>query len=169
MRWLLIDEFETIRKGEWAKGRRYVTRSEDAVAGVYPAVPLMPSSFLIEMMAQVAGVLVGATVDFKKEVVLAKVTDATFFRPVFAPAALEIEGRLLNLNDSAACCEGRVCDATGPLAKGVVFFGLFERLDPSLERSGVFSEDFMESYGIERAIESAESRSRDPETQETQV
>jgi len=129
----------------------------------------MPSSFLIEMMAQVAGVLVGATIDFKKEVVLAKVTDAAFFRPVFAPAALEIEGHLLNLNDSAACCEARVSDATGPVAKGVVFFGLFDRLDPSLERSGVFSEDFMESYGIVRAIENEESCSRHSEIQETQV
>jgi len=108
MRWLLIDEFKEIHKGKSAKAIRNVNRSEDIVEDTYPSVPEMPTSYLIEMMAQVTGVLVGATIDFKKEVVLAKVTDATFARPVFAPSMLEIEGDLVNLTDTAACCEAKV-------------------------------------------------------------
>jgi len=163
MRWLLIDEFKTIQKGSYAKGIRSVTRSEDALAGHYPCVPVMPASLLIEMMAQVTGVLVGATIDFKKEVVLAKVTDARFLETVLAPATLEIEGRLLSLGEDGACCEGKVSQSGRLVAQSVIFFGLFPNLKPGTTGPVVFSKNFMESYAIRKVIESAVALPQDHE------
>ena len=152
MRWLLIDEFTEIRKGSLAKGRKCVTRSDEALTDEFPVFPMVPHPLMCEMMAQVGGVLVGATIDFKKEVVLAKITDARFLRPVVPPASLEIEGALTDLGDTAARTSCLIRSAGEIVAKGDVFFGLFDFLGGSEGRSIVFSENFMESFAIREIL-----------------
>jgi 3-hydroxyacyl-[acyl-carrier-protein] dehydratase len=55
-----------------------------AADGVHAAHPVMPSSLILEGMAQTAGILVGSVHDFREKVVLAKVAsiryDATIER-----------------------------------------------------------------------------------------
>lgn len=165
MRWILIDEFKYIYKGSHAKGVRNVTRCEPALTDRHPSVPVMPSSLLIEMMAQVTGVLVGATIDFKKEVVLAKVSDAAFYDRVWAPAQLEIEGKLISLNDSAACCEASVTLRNKPVVRAVIFFGLFDFLMPGAQHSAVFSKDFMESFAIQKIADRTDVAAGRPQVQ----
>jgi 3-hydroxyacyl-[acyl-carrier-protein] dehydratase len=91
MRWILVDQFTHIEKGQSARGVRAFTRSEAAVSDLYPCYPVMPPTLILEMMAQVGGILVGSTIDFGKEVVLAKITDAEFSAAVTPPALFEIE------------------------------------------------------------------------------
>ncbi len=151
MRWLLIDQFSEIRKGESAKGYRCITRSEGALTDDFPAFPVMPQSLLCEMMAQVGGVLAGATIDFSKEVVLAKISEAVFYKDVTPPAFLEIRARLADLGEDAAVTECEISDRGEPVAKGNVFFGLFTQLDGDGKGSIVFSKGFMESFAIRQS------------------
>lgn len=156
MRWLLIDRFTEIRKGESARALRSVTRSEGALTDDYPAYPVMPAALLLEMMAQTGGVLAGTAVDFAKEVVLAKITDAEFHRSVTPPATLEIEATLSELGESAAVTRCRITRDSEPVADAVIFFGLFEGIEGG--RQVVFSRDFMESFAIRQTMGAAGPR-----------
>ena len=152
MRWLLIDKFTAIRKGEYASAVRGVTRSEGALVDDFPAFPVMPPTLLMEMMAQVGGVLTGATIGFSKEVVLAKISQARFFSRVTPPALLTIEARLAEAGDDLAVTECRVLQSEAAVAEAVIFFGLFSQLDGRQGRSVVFSTDFMESFAIPEVL-----------------
>ncbi len=153
MRWLLVDQFCDIKKGESARGYRCVTRSEGALTDDFPAFPVMPASLLLEMMAQVGGVLAGATIDFSKEVVLAKISDAVFYKDVTPPASLEIRARLGDLGEEAAVTECEIWDRDTLVAKGNVFFGLFDQLNGDGKGPIVFSRDFMDSFAIRQATQ----------------
>lgn len=152
MRWILVDQFTHIERGRYARGLRAFTRSEGAVSDLYPCYPVMPPTLLLEMMAQVGGVLVGATIDFKKEVVLAKITDAEFTAPAVPPALFEIEARMGDLGDDAGMTECEVRSAGASIAKATIFFGLFAHLGEEGKKSIVFSKDFMDSFAIRQTI-----------------
>lgn len=156
MRWLLVDQFSVIQKGKYAKGIRSVTRSEDALAGDYPSFPIMPPTLLLEMMAQVGGVLVGATIGFSKEVVLAKISQAAFLKRIEPPSILEIEACLSELGDDAAETKCRISRSGELVAEGVIFFGLFTSLDGHPGKSIVFSKSFMESFAIRELMAKSE-------------
>ena len=158
MRWLLIDQFTEIRKSEFAKGVKAVTRAEGAIEDSFPAYPVMPPSLMLEMMAQVGGVLVGATVDFAKEVVLAKISDAEFAQRVVPPAMLEIEGRLTDIGDDAARTECRILQNGEVAATANIFFGLFGELDGERKGKIVFSDDFMKTYVIREIMRESSSQ-----------
>ncbi len=151
MRWILVDEFTHIEKGQYARGVRAFTRSEGAVTDLYPCYPVMPPTLMLEMMAQVGGVLVGATIDFNKEVVLAKFTDAEFAVPVAPPALFEIEARMGDLGDDAGMTECHITANGARVAEANIFFGLFAHLGEG-KKSMVFSKDFMDSFAIRQTI-----------------
>lgn len=162
MRWILVDQFSHIEKGRYARGVRAFTRSEGAVSDLYPCYPVMQPPLLLEMMAQVGGILVGATIDFGKEVVLAKITDAEFAVPVAPPALFVIEAKMGDLGDDAGMTECQVSVAGSGAAAGsaagtvvaraTIFFGLFTHLAEEGKKSIVFSKDFMESFAIRETI-----------------
>lgn len=152
MRWLLIDEFIEIRKGSYAQAVKNVTRSDDALTDSFPAFPMMFPSLMLEMMAQVGGVLAGVTMNFAKEVVLAKISDAEFLKRILPPSTLEITGHLLDLGDDAARTSCEISCRGERIAKADIFFGLFESLDIKRGSSVVFSPNFMETYAIKELI-----------------
>lgn len=158
MRWILVDRFEVLEKGKYAKGIRAVTRAEESILDRYPCFPVMPGALLIEMMAQVGGVLVGASIDFQKEVVLAKVSEAIFDKPVCPPNLLTIEADLLDVGEDAASTKCRVSSGGSEVASCEIFFGLFAGLGDEGKRSLVFSKDFMESFALNELINKAGSR-----------
>jgi 3-hydroxyacyl-[acyl-carrier-protein] dehydratase len=158
MRWLLIDRFISIERGRTARAVRGVTRSEGALTDDFPAYPVMPPSLLLEMMAQVGGVLVGATIDFSREVVLAKISQAAFRRRVLPSALLEIGAELEDRGEEAAVTACRITENGAPVAEARIFFGLFAQLDGRRDGSVVFSRDFMESFAIREVIAAGEAR-----------
>ena len=76
MRWDLIEKFEILKKGSYARAFKNFSGKEDFFAEHYPGAPIVPESLFIEMVAQTGGVLFGFGLDFKKEVILAKILDA---------------------------------------------------------------------------------------------
>ncbi|MBF0253969.1 MAG: hypothetical protein HQL11_02440 [Candidatus Omnitrophica bacterium] len=148
-----MDSFQLIQKNKVAIGLKNVTRAEEALIDEYPCFPVLQSSLMLEMMAQVGGVLVGASIDFRREVVLAKIANAEFEAAVGTPSALKIEARLVELGEDAAMTSCEITREGKRVARSEIFFGLFERLGDDGKRSMVFSEDFMESYNIRRLIQ----------------
>lgn len=57
MRYLLIDRIDSMKLGEWARGSKCVTRTEDCFEHHFPGQPIYPGALLTESMAQLGGAL----------------------------------------------------------------------------------------------------------------
>jgi 3-hydroxyacyl-[acyl-carrier-protein] dehydratase len=78
MRWFWIDRFTEFVRGRQAKAVKSVTLAEEHLHDHFPGAAMMPNTLAIEGMAQTAGLLVADSLDFKMQVVLAKVSKADF-------------------------------------------------------------------------------------------
>lgn len=78
MRWFWIDQFKEFVRGRRARAVKAVTLAEEHLHDHFPGAAMMPTTLVIEGMAQTAGLLVADALDFKKQVVLAKVARADF-------------------------------------------------------------------------------------------
>ena len=106
MRWFWIDRFLEFETGSRAAAVKTVTLSEDHLHDHFPGTAVMPNSLILEGMAQTGGLLVAAGHDFQHDVVLAKISRATFHalaRPgdtLLYRATIELardDGALVNL------------------------------------------------------------------------
>ena len=78
MRWYWIDRFLEFESGRYAKAIKNISLAEDHLHDHFPAYPVMPTSLIIEGMAQTGGLLVSEVNDFAEKVVLAKVAIVKF-------------------------------------------------------------------------------------------
>ena len=78
MRWFWIDRFTEFVRGQKATAVKSVTLAEEHLHDHFPGVAIMPTSLIIEGMAQTGGILAADAINFKKQVVLAKVSAADF-------------------------------------------------------------------------------------------
>jgi 3-hydroxyacyl-[acyl-carrier-protein] dehydratase len=72
MRWFWFDRYTEFISGSRATAVKNVSLAEDHLHDHFPGVPLMPSSLVIEGLAQTAGLLVCEHYDFEERVILAK-------------------------------------------------------------------------------------------------
>lgn len=79
MRWYWIDRFLEFESGRYAKAVKNISLAEDHLHDHFANYPLMPSSLVIEGLAQTGGLLVCEYNQFAEKVVLAKVPTATFY------------------------------------------------------------------------------------------
>jgi len=101
MRWLWIDRVIELVPGQRMRAVKHVSLAEEhlhdhfAAGPAGPARPVMPTSLVIEGMAQTAGILVGHSESFRHKVILAKITraelteDATPGCSLFYTASIE--------------------------------------------------------------------------------
>lgn len=80
MRWFWIDRFTKFVVGQEAVAVKAVNLSEEPVDEYAPGRTFLPSSLIIEGMAQTGGLLLGQLSDFRDRIVLAKVAIAEFSR-----------------------------------------------------------------------------------------
>ena len=85
MRWNWIDRILRHDPGERLDAIKVVSLSEDHLHEHFVEAPCMPSSLMIEGMAQTAGILVGAISNFERRVILAKIARAEFHADAFLP------------------------------------------------------------------------------------
>jgi len=78
MRWYWIDRFIEFESGRRARAVKNVSLAEDHLHDHFPGYPIMPSSLVIEGLAQTGGLLVCEHGQFREKVVLAKVPMARF-------------------------------------------------------------------------------------------
>ena len=78
MRWFWIDQFTEFVSGQSAIAVKNVSLAEEHLLDHFDGYPVMPTSLVIEGMAQTAGLLASQIHDFEELVVLAKVGKARF-------------------------------------------------------------------------------------------
>ena len=80
MRWFWIDRITHMEKGKTARAVKNVSLAEEHVHDHFPHYPIMPQTLMIEGMAQTGGILAGSVDDFRQDIILAKISRATFHR-----------------------------------------------------------------------------------------
>ena len=78
MRWIWVDRFTAFEPLRYAEAVKNVSMSEPHLHDVAPWYPSLPRVLIIEGLAQTGGVLVGHAGGYKENVILAKITRATF-------------------------------------------------------------------------------------------
>ena len=73
MRYVLIDRITSLERGRTITALKNVTASDGLVSQYAPDLWALPSSMVLESMAQAAGLLVASTIQFRAQPVLAKV------------------------------------------------------------------------------------------------
>lgn len=123
MRFFMIDRITAWEVGRAAEALKNVALSEDFFDDHFPRRPIMPGVLMIEGMAQLAGLLVEATLQEKHgqdAKALLTVLERTKFRePVRPGDTLTYRAEIVSVNPSGgkataqASCNGRLVATTG--------------------------------------------------------
>ena len=106
---LLVDRITELEEGKCAKGFKNVTINEEFFQGHFPGYPVMPGVLIIEAMAQVGGVALLSSEDFKGRIVfLTGIDNARFKRQVIPGDVLTMEVEFLKLRGSMGKGHGKV-------------------------------------------------------------
>lgn len=115
MRWMWIDQIVLFEPSQRMVAVKNVTLAEEhlhdhfAPTERHPeAQAVMPACFMIEGMAQTAGILVGSVNRFQEKVILAKVVKATFDRDVQPGHTLRYDATLERIDSAGASTTGVV-------------------------------------------------------------
>ena len=97
MRYVLLDRITLLQPPELARGVKCVSLSDDIFADHFPGYPVMPGALILEGLAQLAGVLLEASMRLRERHDLHAIltmADRAKFRHVVRPGdRLELEAR----------------------------------------------------------------------------
>ena len=157
MKWDLLERFDVIKKGAYAKAQKSYSGSEDFFREHYPAKPVVPEPLFIEMIAQTGGVLFGLDIDFKKEVVLAKVSRAIFQSVVTLPCTFEIEAKIDEQREEGAWISGTVKKDGETVAVAQILLVAMDSLGEENKKNIVFSPSFLKHFDIYNVAKRSEA------------
>jgi 3-hydroxyacyl-[acyl-carrier-protein] dehydratase len=117
---LWIDEILELEPGVRCVARKIVDPGEPFFKGHFPGRAIVPGVFLIEAVAQTAGVMMASAVALPSDTtpLLAAVNRFKFLKPVTAGAVLRVETRKLTEIGPMALIEGSVSVLDEIVAKG---------------------------------------------------
>jgi 3-hydroxyacyl-[acyl-carrier-protein] dehydratase len=153
VRWIWIDRFEQFESGVRAVAVKNVTLAEDHLHDHFPGYPIMPTSLMIEGMAQTAGILVGEARNFSEKVILAKVKRAVFHSLVRPGETIRHEARIEQLTDQAATTSGRITVGDTVVAEVDIVFSHIDQNVSGLEfpeENFVFTESILSLLNTHR-------------------
>jgi 3-hydroxyacyl-[acyl-carrier-protein] dehydratase len=114
MRYILVDRIVDLIPGKSARGTKSVSQAEEIFEHHFPGRPVMPGCLMLEALAQLSGLLLAATLEFRVLPMLLMV-DKTKFRRVVQPGdLLALESEMLSLTDDAARFRASAWIAPGP-------------------------------------------------------
>ena len=174
MRWMWIDQIVDFEPESRMVAIKNVSLAEEhlhdhfAADARHPeALPIMPACFIIEGMAQTAGILVGSVHRFREKVILAKVQKAVLDRDIGPGQTLRYTATLDRIDAAGAATTGIVeCCGHGPNDDSWQQIGrielMFSHIDQNMaglqfpEENFVFSENFrtiLRAAGLEELAE----------------
>ena len=159
MRWNLIEKFEVLKKGEFSRAVKRFSGREDFFPEHFPGKPLVPEPLFVEMIAQAGGVLLGLGIDFKKEVVLAKISKAKFYQEVAPPCEFEIEARIDEEREEGAWISGVVRSTGKTVAEASILLVTMDSLVDGQNGKIVFNETFLKHYDVYQVAKMSQSAS----------
>jgi len=121
---LWIDRVEELEPGVRCVAVKFVDPANPVFAGHFPGKPILPGVFLIEAMAQTAGVMLGAAMPQAKHsggtgvALLAAVNRFKFLKPVTPGQELRVETKKLTEVGQLAYIGGTVRVGAGMVANG---------------------------------------------------
>jgi len=107
MRWYWIDRFREFHSGRSCQAVKNLTLAEEHLHDHFPGYPVMPAALIIEGFAQAGGILVGEKMRFSANMILAKVPQATFYRPARPGDTLVYHSTLEYLTGDGALVTGK--------------------------------------------------------------
>ena len=135
MRWFWIDRFIEFESGHRAVAIKNISLNDEQILGYVPGFPAMPSSLIIEGLAQTGGLLVCEHSQFQERVVLAKVTKAEFPQPALAGDTLKYTVLIQDIREGGAICQG-TCHVEDQLVAKVEL--VFAHLDDRFQGGDLF-------------------------------
>lgn len=137
MRFFLIDRITEWEIGVSARGVKNISLSEDFFNDHFPRRPIMPGVLILEGMAQLAGLLVEASLKEKfgknaKAVV--SIIERTKFRDLVKPGdCLTYCAQLVSLNETAGKARVEASREGRPITASEMVFSFKEIDDPRLD------------------------------------
>ncbi len=141
MRWLLLEKVLSIHKGKKAVASSKV-----------PRAPYSSEVLFIEMMAQTGGLLVGAESDYKKDLIFAKIENATILSVPQPGTPLQIEAWSESLGAEGGWLEATITCAEGSVARAKILLMAVAGLSANQAKSITFHEDFMNHFNVREKI-----------------
>ena len=141
MRWLLLDKVHSIHKGEKA-----VTSSK------VPQAPYSAEVLFIEMMAQTGGLLVGAESDYQKDLIFAKIENATITSVPSCGTPIRIEAGSDSLGADGGWLEATITCDEGPVATARLLLMAAAGLSGDSTKSVTFHDAFMNHFKVREKI-----------------
>ncbi len=108
MRWIWIDAIVEFEPRHRAAAVKNVTLAEEYLQDHFPGCPIFPPCFMLEGMAQTAGILVGEARQFTENVILAKIRRAEFLDYARPGDQLRYDAVIESIDERAAVTSGSV-------------------------------------------------------------
>ena len=130
MRWYWIDRFIEFESGRYAKAVKCVSLAEDYLHDHFPWHPVVPSSLIVEGMAQTGGLLVCERSRFTEKVILAKIPKVEFFCEAVPGDTLTYTATIEYINEDGAAVSATSYKGDALQARAEIVFAHLN--DPSL-------------------------------------
>lgn len=137
MRHYWLDRILELERGVRAVGVKSVALAEDAFNEHFPGNPVFPGIYLLEGLAQTAGVLLDLTTDGQRIAVMVSIERARFVGFARPGDQVRLEVKVESLDEDAARVLGSATTDGRPIASARFTFTLVEpdRLIPAMYRA----------------------------------
>ncbi len=142
MRWLLLDEILKIEKGKKAQTLSRI-----------PSCEFSPEPLLIEMMAQPAGLLLGAESQYENDVIFAKIESVQFEDSFQSGDTIWIEASAESLRPEGAWIESMIRSEDKEIARGRLLLMQVDPLVSGQKKSVTFHEAFMNHFKVRTKVQ----------------
>ncbi|HWO20020.1 MAG TPA: 3-hydroxyacyl-ACP dehydratase FabZ family protein [Kofleriaceae bacterium] len=136
MRYILLDRITQLSPPELARGVKCVSLSDDIFADHFPGFPVLPGALILEGLAQLAGVLLEATMRQRGRHdlhALLTMVDRAKFRQVVRPGdRLELEARLERVTEDGGQAQAWARSEDKLVAEGQLSFAFAQVTNPAV-------------------------------------
>lgn len=123
MRWFWIDRYDEFVRCRHAVAIKAVSLAEEHLHDHFPGCPVMPTSLVIEGIAQAAGLLVIDAIDYARQVVLAKVSRAEFHFDAVPGDVLRYRVEIEQIGDAVSIVKATSAVGDRPHGEAELVFG----------------------------------------------
>jgi 3-hydroxyacyl-[acyl-carrier-protein] dehydratase len=146
MGFTFVDEIIELVSGKTIRAKKWIKADEEIFEVHYPGFPVVPGTFLTEMMAQTAGRCLDAEKKPRGLAMLAQIRSAQFRKYVGPSQMALIDGKILTNRDSYATA-GCSVEVNGETACTAELMFTFVRLD---KLSPIFEDEVLAAYFSKR-------------------